>query len=158
MVKNANLRFNLKQSRGYRIQKVLKIGTYLLFFLSLLIIWGFKPDNIWIVGSAVLSFIGIGLFASWSFFSNILASFILFFTSPYKIGDTISFKEGSEDFKGKITDMTTIFVYVTNDEGGEISIPNNQLLQRVVLKHPRKPLRPDESISSPQLSKTEVYE
>ncbi len=159
VVKSANVRFNLKQSRGIHIQKVLKLSLFLLLFLALLVIWGIKPDNIWIIGSAFFSFIGIGLFASWSFFSNILASFILFFTSPYKIGDTISFKEGSEDLKGLVTDMTLVFVFITNDEGGVISIPNNQILQRVILKYPREPLDSKALTSRPtKLTGSQVYE
>jgi len=159
LVNSANIRYHLKHSRGTHIQKVLKLSLYTLLFLTLLVIWGIKPDNVWIVGSAVFSFVGIGLFASWSFLSNILASLILFFTSPYKIGDVISFHESSKDFKGLVTDMTLIFVYITQDDGSVISIPNNQILQRVIIKHPKKPHVTQEEITETKnLPNAEIYE
>jgi len=137
-IKNINFKYRLKQTRGIEIKKFLKATSILLFFLALIIIWGLNPHNLWVIGSTVISFIGIGFFASWSFLSNIFASFILFFTSPFKIGDYILFKEGSEDMVGKIHDMTLVYIFIQKDEGGTICVPNNVILQRTVVKYSSK--------------------
>ncbi|ACF13972.1 conserved hypothetical protein [Chloroherpeton thalassium ATCC 35110] len=137
-IKNTNFKYHLKQTRGIGIRKFLKATSVLLFVLALIIVWGLNPDNLWVVGSTVISFIGIGFFASWSFLSNIFAAFILFFTSPFKIGDYISFKESSEDMFGKVHDMTLVYVFIKKDEGGTICIPNNVILQRTVIKYSAK--------------------
>ena len=55
--------------------------------------------------------VGVALFANWSILSNVTASFILYFTFPYKIGDRIRIHDKDlpvtaviEDIKGFYTD------------------------------------------------------
>jgi small-conductance mechanosensitive channel len=60
---------------------------------------------------------------------------LLFFTVPFKIEDMITIKEGDNIITGTIVDMTLFYVYLEDNAGNRINIPNNIILQKIVLKH-----------------------
>ena len=82
-----------------------------------------------------ISVIGIAFFASWSFLSNVFAGLLLFYSSPFKIEDLITIKDGNNDITGEVIDMTLFYVFLKDDSGNKINIPNNVILQKIVVKH-----------------------
>ena len=107
-----------------------------LFFLTFT--WGLHIRNIWLFFTSVIGLFGIALFASWSLLSNIVSSFILFFTVPYKIGDHIEIKDHENTVSGLIYDMTLFYVILKDEEGNTVIVPNNYLLQRVTVRRKKR--------------------
>jgi small-conductance mechanosensitive channel len=98
-------------------------------------IWGMSFKNLWILISGILGFFGIALFASWSYLSNVFSAFVLFFSVPYKISDKVTVTDGQINLSGTIKDMTLFYVFLKDEDGNSISIPNNIILQKVVKRH-----------------------
>jgi len=74
----------------------------------------------------------VALFANWSILSNITASFILYFTFPYKIGDRIRIHDKDLPVTAVISDIKGFYTLLVTDEGEIITYPNNLLLQKGV--------------------------
>ncbi|MBC8524735.1 MAG: hypothetical protein ISR54_05015 [Chlorobium phaeobacteroides] len=64
------------------------------FLSSLVLIWGIDLQAALVILSSMFAVVGVGLFAGWSILSNITASFVIFFSAPCKIGDTIRIVDG----------------------------------------------------------------
>jgi len=131
-------RKNLKIRRQEVLSKFLLFCTMVLAALLMVIIWGFDIKNIWIFASSFLGLFGIALFASWSLLSNIVSSFILFFTVPFHIGDVIEIRDNEVLLVGHIEDLTLFYIFLRTDDNKVVIIPNNVALQRIVVRHSRK--------------------
>lgn len=79
------------ESRTQLVKKYIDYFIYALAVLTLVSIWGIKPEQIFLFVSSVLTVIGVAFFAQWSILSNITAGIIIFFSSPFRIGNTIRF-------------------------------------------------------------------
>ena len=77
------------ESRTQLVKKYIDYFIYMLALLVIISIWGIKPEQIFLFISSVLTVIGVAFFAQWSILSNITAGIILFFSSPFKIGNVI---------------------------------------------------------------------
>ncbi|KAG1658288.1 hypothetical protein GQR58_023053 [Nymphon striatum] len=82
---------------------------------------------------------GVALFAQWSILSNITAGVILFFTSPYKIGDQIRIfdKEILDEAIDTnniytIEDIRAFHLHLRKASGELLTYPNNMMLQKAV--------------------------
>jgi small-conductance mechanosensitive channel len=126
---------NIKRSRQLLLEKFLSYFTLTFVIICLIFIWNVKLSKIWLVLTSILGVGGIAFFASWSILSNIFSAFLLFFTVPFKIEDMITIKEGDNIITGTIVDMTLFYVYLEDNAGNRINIPNNIILQKIVLKH-----------------------
>ena len=80
--------------------------------------------------TSVLTVIGVAFFAQWSILSNITAGIIVFFSSPFKIGDTIKILDKDFPIEAKIVDIKSFYTLLKTAEGQEITLPNNLLLQK----------------------------
>jgi small-conductance mechanosensitive channel len=118
-------------ARGKGIKKILRLFLFILTTSSIIIIWGIQFQNIWVALTSVLALIAVGFFAVWSMLSNILASLIIFFSKPFKIGDEI--KIIPEEIKGKVVSVGSIFTTLKTEKE-IINIPNNLIMQRVIIK------------------------
>lgn len=125
----------IARSRRLIIQKLTQLIILLSILFTLIIFWGIKWANIWVVLTSVLGIIGIGFFAAWSFLSNIFVAFLFYFTVPFKIGDEISIIDGDHVIRGKVRDMTLFHIKLKSDEISESLVPNNYAFQRVIIKH-----------------------
>ncbi len=85
-----------------------------------------------------ISVIGIAFFASWSLLSNVFAALLLYYSSPFKIEDSITIKDSNGGITGEVFDMTLFYVFLKDDSGDKINIPNNVILQKIVVKHSKK--------------------
>lgn len=129
------------QARGVRdahqkvLCKIIKYMVVLLTAMVLVFVWGVNFASLWVLGTSILGFLGVAMFASWSFLSNIMAALIMFFTMPFGIGDRVSFKDGDVQIDGVIDDMTLFYVYLRDSESTRVSIPNNLIIQKPVRVH-----------------------
>lgn len=72
------------ESRTQLVKKYIDYFIYALAVLTLVSIWGIKPEQIFLFVSSVLTVIGVAFFAQWSILSNITAGIIIFFSSPFQ--------------------------------------------------------------------------
>jgi small-conductance mechanosensitive channel len=125
---------DLNEVRTRLISKYVAIGHAVLMISALLLIWGVNIREVGLILSSVFAVIGVALFASWSILSNITAGVILFFSLPFKIGDSIRIldKELEGDNEFKIEDIRAYHVHLRNSKNELITYPNNLFLQKAV--------------------------
>lgn len=101
-----------------------------LAIIALFIIWGVKPQNIILVASSIFAVIGVAMFAQSLDLSNITSGIILFFSAPFKIGDTIKIHDKEFPIEGEIEDIRGFHTYLKTKDGELITYPNSLLLQK----------------------------
>jgi small-conductance mechanosensitive channel len=79
----------LIEHRTNLVIKYTHILMNILVTVCLIVIWGVETKDIFITVSSIATVIGVAMFAQWSILSNITSGMILFFSFPFKIGDTI---------------------------------------------------------------------
>lgn len=121
------------ESRTQLVKKYIDYFIYMLALLVIISIWGIKPEQIFLFISSVLTVIGVAFFAQWSILSNITAGIILFFSSPFKIGNVIKIMDKDYPIEAKIIDIKSFYTLLKTAEGEEITFPNNLLLQKGVV-------------------------
>ena len=114
------------------VKSVLSIILNIMFLFSIAMIWGVEPKNLLLSLSSVLAFIGVALFAQWSVLSNVTAGLIMFFTAPFRIGDSINIIDKDMPIKATIENIHTFYTHIRTDENELIVIPNNLFLQKIV--------------------------
>ena len=121
------------ESRTQLVKKYIDYFIYMLALLVIISIWGIKPEQIFLFISSVLTVIGVAFFAQWSILSNITAWIILFFSSPFKIGNVIKIMDKDYPIEAKIIDIRSFYTLLKTAQGEEITFPNNLLLQKGVV-------------------------
>lgn len=121
---------NILERRTTLVVKYINISITCFGILGLFITWGINPENIYLALSTFFAFVGVALFAQWSILSNITAGIILFFSFPFKIGDTIRIHDKDFPIEAEIDDIKAFHVYLKTKEGEFITYPNNLLLQK----------------------------
>jgi len=122
----------IQEARIGIVKRVLSIMLNIVFLFSLAMIWGVEPKNLLLSLSSVLAFIGVALFAQWSVLSNVTAGLIMFFTAPFRIGDSINIIDKDMPIKAKIESIHTFYTHIRTDENELIVIPNSLFLQKIV--------------------------
>jgi len=128
-----------KEVSPYRIKYISKTVSIVLILLYLIVLanlTGLKYTQVSIFLSSVFAVIGVALFANWSILSNITASLIIFFGFPYRVGDSIKVIDKDDDISGVIEEITLFHVLIRRDQE-LITYPNNQILQKGVIKNPK---------------------
>ncbi|MGB3590534.1 MAG: mechanosensitive ion channel family protein [Nonlabens sp.] len=105
---------------------------YSVMTIAIILVWGTSNTQFWVALGSTFAVIGVALFATWSILSNITASFILYFTFPFKIGDRIRVHDKDLPVTAVINDIKGFYTLLTTDEGERITYPNNLLLQKGV--------------------------
>ena len=121
------------ESRTQLVKKYIDYFIYMLALLVIISIWGIKPEQIFLFISSVLTVIGVAFFAQWSILSNITAGIILFYSSPFKIGNVIKIMDKDYPIEAKIIDIRSFYTLLKTAQGEEITFPNNLLLQKGVV-------------------------
>ncbi|MGY5846788.1 mechanosensitive ion channel domain-containing protein [Salegentibacter sp. HM20] len=103
------------------------VAAFLLSFA-----WDFGLNQIGLIFSSVFAVIGVALFAIWSILSNITSGIILFFSFPYKIGDTIKIHDKDYPIEAVIEDIKAFHLHLRTLEGELVTYPNNLILQKAV--------------------------
>ena len=101
---------------------------------------GVQMAAVWAALSAGVVFIGVGLIAVWSVFSNALCSLLLLVFQPFRIGDRIEIIEatGGTGLRGKVINLNPIFTYLEEEDNGNgdggsiVYVPNNIFFQKTI--------------------------
>lgn len=118
------------ESRTNQVIRIISISINLLFFITLIIIWGVDPHNLLLAISSVFAVIGVALFAQWSLLSNITAGIIIFFTSQFRIGDYIRILDKDLPFDARVEDIMSFHTILKTRAGETISYPNSLFFQK----------------------------
>lgn len=131
---------NLANSKGVkkaRLSFIQRCFNVVLLFLTasvFAIITGIGYGDVSLFLSSIFAVLGVAFIAQWSILSNITASFLIFFVFPYRVGDRIKVVDKDEDISGEIQEISMFHVLIKHDNGNLITYPNNQILQKAVLK------------------------
>jgi small-conductance mechanosensitive channel len=123
--------FDLKRKQiSHRV-----INLFLTIFVvtALAGIWNIHKDQLIVFLTSVVTVLGIAFFAQWSILSNITSSLILFFNHPMKIGQHIKVVDKEYDLEGELIDISFFFLYIKNEKGELITIPNTVVLQKSII-------------------------
>lgn len=127
--KYASFSLNI-QSRIEPILRAISIVIKSLAFIAIITIWGVDKGNIVVALSSVFAVIGVALFAQWSILSNITAGLILFFNSPFTVGDKIKILDGDFPTEAIIVNIKTFYTHLRTADGTLHVYPNTLLLQK----------------------------
>lgn len=131
---------NLATSKGVkkaRLSFIQRCFNVVLLFLTasvFAIITDIGYGDVSLFLSSIFAVLGVAFIAQWSILSNITASFLIFFVFPYRVGDRIKVVDKDEDISGEIQEISMFHVLIKHDNGNLITYPNNQILQKAVLK------------------------
>lgn len=130
---------NFVEARRLLIAKYTSVLLSILGLGVLIFIWGVNFQDLGLIFSSIFTIMGVALFAQWSILSNITAGVILFFTSPYKIGDQIRIfdKEILDEAIDTnniytIEDIRAFHLHLRKASGELLTYPNNMMLQKAV--------------------------
>ena len=129
--KFASLNHSLDQ-RTKLIVKYIHLLLLILALLSIIIIWGVKKDQIFLILSSIFAVVGVAAFAQWSILSNVTAGIIIFFSYPFKIGDKIKIHDKEHPVEGEIYDIKAFYMILKAEDGEVITYPNNLIMQKGV--------------------------
>ncbi|RRQ48573.1 mechanosensitive ion channel family protein [Maribacter algicola] len=122
------------------IIKYINIVLIAMAFITLTFIWGVDYKDLGVLLSSVFAVIGVALFAQWSILSNITAGVIIFFSFPFKIGNTIRIldkeildADNPEREVFVIEDIKPFHLHLRRANGEIITYPNNLVLQKGVV-------------------------
>jgi small-conductance mechanosensitive channel len=118
------------EHRTNLVIKYLHLLANILALIAFIIIWGVQPKDIIIAISSITTVVGVAMFAQWSILSNITSGVILFFSFPFKIGDTIKIHDKDFPIVAEIEDIRAFHVSLITEEGEMIVYPNNLLFQK----------------------------
>lgn len=124
----------VKKARLSFIQRCFNVALLFLTASIFAIITGIGYGDVSLFLSSIFAVLGVAFIAQWSILSNITASFLIFFVFPYRVGDRIKVVEKDEDICGEIQEISMFHVLIKHDNGNLITYPNNQILQKAVLK------------------------
>ncbi|MFW1500302.1 mechanosensitive ion channel family protein [Vibrio parahaemolyticus] len=141
---------NLATSKGVKkarlsfIQRCFNVALLFLTASVFAIITGIGYGDVSLFLSSIFAVLGVAFIAQWSILSNITASFLIFFVFPYRVGDRIKVVDKDEDISGEIQEISMFHVLIKHDNGNLITYPNNQILQKAVLKLAKEKAKPEE--------------
>ncbi len=139
---SASLRRKVK-TQGLNPQSALlgrKIATGFILAVAALaagVVWGVGPRAMLASLAGIVTLVIVGFFAVWCILSNIVAGFILLVSRPFGIGDEIVVLP--ENIQGTVTNITSVFLVLEDNEGAKVTIPNNYIFQRIVKKVQKRP-------------------
>jgi small-conductance mechanosensitive channel len=137
LVKKYAVRSEVIEYRKNLVLKYISIFFKSLFFVCLFLIWGVQTEDLFLTVSSVLTVIGVALFAQWSILSNITSGFIVLFSFPFKIGDTIKIHDKDFPIEAEIISIHTFYTSLKTIDGELVTYPNSLFLQNgiSIIKH-----------------------
>ncbi|WP_339840337.1 mechanosensitive ion channel domain-containing protein [uncultured Maribacter sp.] len=122
------------------IIKFINIALTIIAVVALTLVWSVNYQDLGVMLSSVFAVIGVALFAQWSILSNITAGVIIFFSFPFKIGNTIRIldKELIDPNNAAldtfvIEDIRAFHLHLRRNNGEILTYPNNLVLQKGVI-------------------------
>ena len=130
----------LNPVRTNLIIKYISFGLTIIALAALTLIWGVNYKDLGILLSSVFAVIGVALFAQWSILSNVTAGVIIFFSFPFKIGNTIRIldkeiqtPDNPQNDEFLIEDIKAFHMHLRRHNGEILTYPNNLILQKGVI-------------------------
>ncbi|MCT6868949.1 mechanosensitive ion channel family protein [Apibacter sp.] len=123
---------HIKELRTRVVIKYSNILINILGFILLITIWGVTPEWIFATFASFFAIVGVAFFAQWSLLSNVTAGFIIYFTVPFRIGDTIRIIDKDNPIVAVVEDIKAFYVVLRTEEGYPITFPNNLILQKAI--------------------------
>jgi small-conductance mechanosensitive channel len=118
------------ERRTNLVIKYLHLLINIFLVIALTIIWGVDAKDIIIAVSSLATVVGVAMVAQWSILSNITSGIILFFSYPFKIGDTIHIHDKDFPIIAEIDDIGAFYVSMITKEGELVIYPNSLVLQK----------------------------
>ncbi|WP_026976682.1 mechanosensitive ion channel family protein [Flavobacterium tegetincola] len=137
LIKKYAIKSEVIEYRKNLVIKYISVFITSLFFIGLIMIWGVKTDDLFVTISSVLTVIGVALFAQWSILSNITSGFIVLFSFPFKIGDSIRIHDKDFPIEGEIISIHTFYTLVKTLDGDLVTYPNSLFLQKGISTNKR---------------------
>ena len=148
-----SLQGHVDQDRIITVRYFLDVGYFLVWGIVLVTFLGPGFKNL-VLGGAILSAIA-GIAAQGSL-TNIFAGIILAMTHPFKVGEKISFLAWqyprlastyphamtSPEHTGTVISIGKIYTKIQSEDGRELLVPNNILLQAMVIREDGEPDKP----------------
>ncbi|MDA3799726.1 MAG: mechanosensitive ion channel family protein [Kiritimatiellae bacterium] len=128
--KRTQQKFKIRKSRYFAIRRFFTTASILLMFFSLILIWNVNIKNVWVSLTGIMALVAIAFFAVWSLVGNILAGIIIYFTSPFKIEDTIEVMP--DGICGTVLAVNTFYTVLLDTDGSYISVPNSLFFQKYI--------------------------
>lgn len=125
---------NISPQRIVYVEKYFNAMFLLVLVFAVFVTWSIDYRGLLVFASSFFAVLGVALFAQWSILSNVTSGVIIFFTFPAKIGDRIKILDGDDTVVGEITEIALFQLLLKDEFGNMISYPNNQLLQKPVVK------------------------
>lgn len=133
-IKNLARKKDFPEANQNVLELVIKWAIGICAVLIVATIFGVKLTSLWAAVSAVIAMAAIGFFAGWSLISSALATIIIMIWQPYNVGDEIEILP--DGIKGKVVDISMMFSELEDKDSNKISIPNSQMLQKIIKKLP----------------------
>jgi small-conductance mechanosensitive channel len=121
---------SIAEQRTLVVIKYTNMLLAVVFISSIVVVWGVKAEHLWVVFSSMFTIIGVALFAQWSILSNITSGVIVFFSSPFQIGNYIKIHDKDFPIVAEIEDIKGFHIYLRTKKGEVIIYPNNMILQK----------------------------
>lgn len=122
------------------IVKYISIALTLSAIAAFTLVWGVNYNDLGVLLSSIFAVIGVALFAQWSILSNITSGVIIFFSYPFKIGNTIRILDkellgvnATELETFVIEDIRAFHLHLRKTNGEILTYPNNMVLQKGVV-------------------------
>lgn len=122
----------------FSLERILRTKRFIDFFVCiitlslLLLVWGVKPKEFFLITATAFTIIGTACFASWSNLSNISSGIILFFNCQLKLGDCIKIGSKDDAVVGIVKDMKVFYVEILTEKKELLLYPNNMMLHQPI--------------------------
>jgi len=126
----------ISHERQISLTRFSRAVTVILFIVSMSITWGVRFSSFWIYFTSTFAVIGMVLFSRFSFLSNIFSAFLIYFTLPFRLGDTITvYPTEKKRIKGVILEMNLFHIFLQDEAGDRVMLHNNVILERAIKRH-----------------------
>ena len=125
-------RYELSEARVTYTKNIFALLLLLVFITAIAAVWEVSVEGLSVYFASFFAVVGVAFFASWSILSNITASIILFFTFPFKIGNTVRIQDGDNSVEGEVKNISLFNLKIKTKEGNIVFYPNNLALQKPI--------------------------
>jgi small-conductance mechanosensitive channel len=120
------------RDRIRHVRKIIGAVLNVTFVIFVAMIWGVRPQNLMITLGSTLAFLGVAMFAQWSVLSNVTAGVIMFFSAPYRVGESVRIIDKDVPLEAVIERVGSFYTHLRTTEGELVVLPNNLFLQKIV--------------------------
>lgn len=130
IAKRTQQKLGIRRSRYFAIKRLISTTASGIVILLLILIWNVNIKEAWVALTSILALVAIAFFAVWSLIGNILAGVLIYFTSPFKIEDTIEVMP--DEIRGKVLAINTLFTVLQASDTSYINVPNSLFFQKYI--------------------------